>query len=153
MEIRDDWSPEAKFGPSVATLPTTITLNWVKSILASSLRRHNSPQDIPTRSWPLNGTNCSLVAIRGSGKSYCRNQTCHSQTKCTVDYERALAILGKIVGLISCVWKLGFMKSGHIYTAVYSIIWLCILKLYLKPTYDIRALSCSQLANEVHLHA
>ena len=41
MEIRDDWGPVAKFGPSVATLPTTFTLNSVKSILASSLRRHN----------------------------------------------------------------------------------------------------------------
>ena len=41
----------------------------VKSILVSSLRRHNSPQHIPTRSWPLNGANYSLVAITGSEKS------------------------------------------------------------------------------------
>ena len=73
-----NWSTEAKFGPSVATLSTTVTLNRMKSILASSLRRHNSLQDIPTRSWPLNGANCSLVAITGSEKSCCRNQTCHS---------------------------------------------------------------------------
>jgi len=46
MEIKDDWNLEAKFQLSVATLPTTITLNLTKSIVMSSLTRHSSLQDI-----------------------------------------------------------------------------------------------------------
>ena len=30
MEIRDNLNPEAKFVPSVATLPTTITIKLIK---------------------------------------------------------------------------------------------------------------------------
>ena len=114
MEIRDDWSPEAKFEPSVATLPTKITLNRVKSILTSSVRRHNSIQDIPTRSWPHNGTNCSLLAITGSGKATVETKTAIPEGSVQRIMKGYWTSNSFQWVLILCVWKPGFMKFGHI---------------------------------------
>jgi len=66
---------------------------------------------------PLNGASCPLVAFTGSGKSYNKKQTCHPPRKYRVHGESVVdqkSISGKIVSLILCMWKPGFVKSGHI---------------------------------------
>jgi len=62
-------------------------------------------------------SNCPLVAFAGSGKSCNKNQTCHPARKYGAQNESVLdqqSISGKIISLILCVWKLGYVKYGHI---------------------------------------
>jgi len=54
-------SPETKLWPFVAPLCTQITPNRVISLLTSCMWSPNSLHTIPTKPWPLNGTNRPLV--------------------------------------------------------------------------------------------
>ena len=58
----------------------------------------------------------ALKAYTESKKSCHRNQTCDFGARHTVEYDSVLSqqpISGEIVSLILCVWKPGFLKSGH----------------------------------------
>jgi len=61
------------------------TPNWLRSLLASSLWSPSSLYIIPTKPWPLNGANCSLVALTGLGEKL--KQTHHSSRKYRVQNE------------------------------------------------------------------
>ena len=57
------------------------------------------------------------MTLTGLEESCYRNQTCQSGRKYSVEYDSVLdqqSISGKNVSLILCVWKPGYMKSGHI---------------------------------------
>jgi len=56
----------------------------------------------------------SEVTFTGSGN---KKQTCHPPRKYRVQGEKCIGQAvhsGKTVSLILCVWKLGYVKSGHI---------------------------------------
>ena len=57
------------------------------------------------------------------------------------------SISGKIVSLILCVWKPGFVKSGHIYIYIYQKIKIQNTISFLSPHYTVLHNSIISVSN------